>query len=171
MAKKKEIETEFPWERQPSEGIKAYEAFNTYLLMGEDRTYTKVATELKKSTTIIGRWGSQYKWQERVAAYDAHQMELTRKDQAKAIREMRKRHALLATSMLTKVTKKMTKMSEDELTPQDMKAWVDVATKLERLSRGDTSEVIEERDGGQAINPVSIYIPDNGRDGDDDTDE
>lgn len=169
MAEKKTANTtEFPWERQQGEGTKAYEAFNTYLLMGEDRTYSKVANELKKSTTIIGRWGSQYRWRERVAAYDAHQMELTRKDQAKAIRRMRERHAILATSMLTKVTKKMAKMSEDELTPQDMKAWVDVATKLERLSRGDTSEVIEERDGGTAINPVSIYIPDNGRDGDTD---
>lgn len=169
MAEKKTANTtEFPWERQQGEGTKAYEAFNTYLLMGEDRTYSKVANELKKSTTIIGRWGSQYQWRERVAAYDAHQMELTRKDQAKAIRRMRERHATLATSMLTKVTKKMAKMSEDELTPQDMKAWVDVATKLERLSRGDTSEVIEERDGGAAINPVSIYIPDNGRDGDTD---
>ena len=169
MAEKKTPEaTEFPWERQPGEGVKAFEAFNTYMLMGTERSLAKVANELNKSTTLMAKWSSLWKWVERAAAWDIEQENLARKDQIEAIKKMRKRHATLATQMLAKVTKKMSKMSADELTPQDIKAWVETASKLERMSRGDTSEVIEERDGGAAINPVQVYLPDNGRDGDDD---
>lgn len=168
MAEKKEKTTEYPWERQPGEGVKPFEAFNTYMLMGTERSLSKVANELNKSTTLMGRWSGQWRWVERAAAWDVEQEKLARKDQIEAIKKMRKRHAAIATQMLTKVTKKIQKMSEDELTPQDMKAWVETASKLERLSRGDTSEVIEERDGGSAIDPVQIYLPDNGRDGSED---
>lgn len=171
MAKKKTPEaTEYPWERQQGEGVKAFEAFNTYMLMGTERSLTKVANELNKSTAMMARWSSQWNWVKRAAAWDVEQENLARKDQIEAIKKMRKRHATLATQMLAKVTRKLSKMTEDELTPQDMKAWVETASKLERLSRGDTSEVIEERDGGAAFNPVSIYLPDNGRDENQDND-
>ena len=160
--------TGHPWEQQPGEGVKAFEAFNTYMLMGTERSLDKVAYELNKSRGLMAKWSGTWKWVERAAAWDIEQENNARKDQIKEIKEMRKRHAKLATQMLAKVTKRMLKMPEEELTPQDVKAWVETASKLERLSRGDTSEVIEERDGGAAINPVSIYIPDNGRDGSED---
>ena len=165
---KKQPATEFPWLRQPGEGIKPYEAFNTYMLMGTDRSLTKVANELNKSTTLMGKWSSQWKWVERVTAWDVEQERLARLDQMEAIRKMRKRHASLATSMLAKVAERMKNMQPEELSPQDVKAFVDVASKLERISRGDVGEVVEERDGGAAINPVQIYIPDNGRDDNED---
>lgn len=44
-----------------------------------------------------------------------------------------------------------------------MSRMVEVASKLERLARGDVGEVVEERDGGEAVDPVQIYIPDNRR--------
>ena len=163
-----EKKTGHPWEQQPGEGVKAFEAFNTYMLMGTERSLDKVAYELNKSRGLMAKWSGTWKWVDRATAWDIEQENLARKDQIKEIKEMRKRHAKLATQMLAKVTKRMLKMPEAELTPQDVKAWVETASKLERLSRGDTSEVIEERDGGAAINPVSIYIPDNGRDGSED---
>lgn len=161
---KKKNTTEFPWERQPGEGIKPFEAFNCYLLMGTDRSHAKVAADLGKSRQLISKWSSTWNWVERVTAWDIEQERLARKDQIEKIKKMRQRHASLATNMLAKVTKKLSTMDENDLTPQDMKAWVEVATKLERMSRGDSSEIIEERDGGHAIDPVQIYIPDNGRD-------
>lgn len=172
MSKKKEPEkTECPWERQPGEGIKAFEAFNTYMLMGTSRSLSKVAHELGKSSQLMSKWSSLWNWVDRATAWDIEQENLARKDQIEAIKKMRKRHATLATQMLAKVTRKLSQMSEDELTPQDMKAWVETASKLERLSRGDTSEVIEERDGGQAVETVQFYIPDNGRDGEKNEDD
>jgi len=41
---------------------------------------------------------------------------------------------------------------------------VETASKLERISRGDAGEVVEERDGGPATPVVQFYIPDNHRD-------
>ena len=171
MAKPAKEPEMLPWEQQPGESPKAFEAFNKYLLMGTERSLQKVAYELKKSTTMMAKWSSRWKWVERVAAWDIEQERIVRNEQAADIRKMRKRHANLATSMLAKVSKKILKMPEDDLTPQDIKAWVEVASKLERLSRGDSSEIVEERDGGKAIDPVQIYLPDNGRDSDDAEDE
>lgn len=168
MSKKNEIDL-LPWEQQPGETAKMYEAFQAYLFMktdDSDRSLRKVAHDLNKSLTHIGNISKKNNWVERVEAWDSYQLKLAHQDQLKEIKKMRKRHATIATTMLTKVTKKMQQMEAEELTPQDIKAWVDVATKLERLSRGDSSEVIEERDGGQALNPVQVYLPDNGRDGD-----
>lgn len=153
-----------PWEQQPGESPKAFEAFNRYLLMGTERSLQKVAFELDKSTNMMGKWSSRWKWVERVAAWDIEQERQARNEQAEEIRKMRKRHASIATSMLAKVSKRMQQMQAEELTPQDIKAWVEAASKLERLSRGDSSEIVEERDGGKAIDPVQIYLPDNGRD-------
>ena len=164
----------FPWERQPGEGIKPYEAFNCYLLMGDERSFHKVSYELKKSVSLLGRWSSKYNWQERVAAYDEEQLRLARIEQQKEIAKMRKRHAKLANQMLTAATKGLINLMKEldkrdtPLSASDISRLTEVASKLERISRGDSGEVVEERDGGNAPSPVSIYIPDNGRDGDND---
>lgn len=176
--KKKDIDPElFPWDRQPGEGAKAYEAFNKYLLMGEERSYRKVAHELGKSGALISGWCSKYKWVERVAAWDEEQLRLDRKEQQEAIARMRKRHAALATQMLTTATLGLQNLMNEIkskgacLTANDISRLTEVASKLERISRGDSGEVVEERDGGKAPDPVSIYIPDNGRGVDDDESE
>jgi len=60
------------WQRQDSDTKKSYEAFHIYLTMGRKRSLRKVAQQLDKSLTIIGRWSEAHNWQARVAAYDAH---------------------------------------------------------------------------------------------------
>lgn len=158
-----------PWERQENETPKRYQAFCTYRDMGaEERSIRKAAVLLGKSDTLIGRWSSEGKWVERVAAWDDEQerkeREIAQKEQAKAIREMRKKHADLASAMLIKAAKALSKIPDDEIKAGDMTRMVDVASKLERISRGDVGEVVEERDGGQATPAVTFYMPDNGRD-------
>lgn len=161
----------FPWEQQPGETAKKYEAFLNYLQQkteDENRSLRKVAYDLNKSLTYIGTLSSENNWVERAAAWDREQLAIARRKCEAEILKMRERHAKIATSMLTKATKRLASMQAEELTPQDIKNWVDVASKLERISRGDVGEVVEERDGGAAINPVQIYIPDNGRDDNED---
>lgn len=163
-----------PWEPQEidgkKEGTKPYQAFSLYLLQEDERSTAKVAQELGKSKALIQRWSSQWNWVERAAQYDAEQLRRRRVEQEKEIAAMRRRHANLATNMLATAAKALKAKTPEELTPQDIKAWVDVASKLERISRGDSGDVVEERDGGKAINPVQIYIPDNNRDGGDEDD-
>ena len=162
------VNTPQPWERRENESSKAYEAFSIYRDMGTERSLGKVAERLKKSETLMGRWSSNHEWVKRAALWDDEQERLEReraqKEQAKAIRDMRKRHADLATAMLIKAAKALQRIPDDEIKPGDVSRMVDTASKLERLSRGDVGEVIEERDGGKAQPAVTFYMPDNGRD-------
>lgn len=152
-----------PWERQEKESDKAFEAFAIYRDMGPDRSYRKVSEQLGKSETLINRWGSTYTWIERAAAWDNELDKENQKEQRKEIAKMRKRHADLASAMLVKAAKALKSIPDDEIKASDISRMVDVASKLERVSRGDVGEVIEERDGGQAIPAVQIYIPTNNR--------
>jgi prophage DNA circulation protein len=43
--------------------------------MGSQRSVRDVAQKLDKSYTVIGRWSSQHRWQERVRQYDAAVLE------------------------------------------------------------------------------------------------
>ena len=156
-------EIKAPWEMQPTDTPKSWEAFQIYRDMGKKRSLKRVAEQLKKSETIIGRWSGQHNWQERVAAWEDEQDRLIRIELTKGIGNMRKRHADIAGQMLLKAAQALQKIPVDEVKASDISRMVDIASKLERLSRGDTSEVIEQRDGGQAMDPVQIYIPDNNR--------
>lgn len=164
-----------PWERQPDENPKPFEAFCTYRDMGMERSIRAVAAKLGKSETLIARWSTNNHWVERVAAWDDEQerieREIAQKEQAKAIREMRKRHADIANAMLLKAAKALKAIPDDEVRAGDISRMVDVAAKLERISRGDVGEVVEERNGGDATPAVTFYMPDNGRDKHDDEEE
>lgn len=162
------VNTPEPWERREEESTKAYEAFCTYRDMGRERSLSKVAEKLQKSETLMGRWSRTYDWVKRAAKWDDEQdrieREAARKEQEREIREMRKRHADLAKVMLIKSAKALARIPDDEIKPGDISRMVDVASKLERISRGDVGEVVEERDGGKAAPAVTFYMPDNGRD-------
>lgn len=159
MPKKKTSE---PWERLEGESSKAYEAFSAYRDMGSQRSLSKVAEKLGKSETLMGRWSSAYQWRERAAKWDDEQNRMARESQLEEIRKMRKRHAGLAYSMLVKAGRALKTMPEEEIKAADISRMVEIASKLERVSRGDVGEVIESREG-ETLPVVQFYIPDNGR--------
>ena len=152
-----------PWERQPGETARAYEAFAVYRDLGPDRSINKTARALDKNRTTIGEWSAKYDWVKRTEAWDAEQDRIARQSQIDEIKKMRKRHADLATAMLVKATKALRSIPEDEIKAGDVSRMVDIAAKLERISRGDVGEVVEERDGGGTIPVVQFYMPDNHR--------
>lgn len=162
------VNTPQPWDRRESESTKAYEAFSIYRDMGRERSLSKVAEKLQKSETLMGRWSREHGWVDRAAKWDDEndriEREIAQREQAKAIKEMRKRHADLAQAMLIKSARALARIPDDEIKPGDVSRMVDIACKLERISRGDVGEVIEERDGGPATPAVTFYMPDNGRD-------
>lgn len=152
-----------PWERQEGESTKAFEAFCVYRDLGVQRSIAKVVQTLGKSKALMERWSSNHDWVERAAQWDAEQDRAVRQQQLDDIKKMRKRHADLAEAMLIKAGKALLRIPVDEIKAGDLTRMLDIATKVERISRGDVGDVIEERDGGEAINPVQIYIPDNSR--------
>ena len=166
MAKKKKT---LPWERQKGETTNAYEAFCVYRDLGVKRSQVKTCEKLGKNSTTISDWSVKYNWVERAAAYDDDQerkeREMMEKERLNDIKKMRDRHADLAVSMLEKAARAMQAIPDVEVKASDITRMVDVASKLERISRGDVGDVIEERNGGEAIPAVQFYMPDNGRDG------
>lgn len=160
-----------PWERQPEETARAFEAFAIYRDMGPDRSLRKVVQTLDKNLTTIGDWSTKYEWVKRVAAWDAEQDRIARVQQLKEIKAMRNRHAGMAKAMIVKAGRALNRIPEDEIKASDISRMIEVASKLERISRGDVGDVIEERNGGETINPVQIYIPTNNREKKDDFDD
>lgn len=158
-----------PWEQQPDEGDKAFDAFRVYRDMSrEERSVRAVARAVNKSSTQIGRWSSRHSWQKRIAAWNAEQdrreREAAEAQRIKDVLAMRKRHANLAVDMLEKAANALAQIPEDEIKATDISRMVDVASKLERISRGVVGEVVEERQGEPATPAVQFYMPSNNRD-------
>ena len=55
-----------PWDRQPKESPKAFEAFATYRDMAYQRSLAAVGWKLHKSKTLLERWSAAHGWVERV---------------------------------------------------------------------------------------------------------
>lgn len=64
------------WTKQKTDTPKSFEAFCIYRDMGSNRSLRKVTQKLNKSLTLIFRWNDTHNWQERVNAYDEHQLAL-----------------------------------------------------------------------------------------------
>jgi hypothetical protein len=61
-----------PFEQQPKESAKAFEAFATYLNMGAERSLAAVGKKLGKSEGLIERWSAKFDWATRVQAQAAY---------------------------------------------------------------------------------------------------
>ena len=172
MSKKK---GPLPWERQEGETTNAYEAFCVYRDLGTKRSHVKTGEKLGKNTTTISEWSVKFNWVERVEAYDDDQerkeREMLEKERLNDIKKMRERHADLAVEMLEKAARALQAIPDVEGRASDVTRMVDVASKLERISRGDVGEVVEERNGGDTTPAVQIYIPSNNRENKDDFDD
>ena len=146
-----------PWERQPNESSRAFEAFAVYRDMGAERSYAKTSQKLGKNKTTIDQWGRNNQWVSRIAAWDDEQDRLTREALVKGITAMRKNHVDMAEAMLIKATEALERLPVDEMNMADIARAVDVASKLERLSRGEPTERTESRN--DASGGVTIYLP------------
>lgn len=152
-----------PWERQNGETPKQFEAFVVYRDMGEERSLAKVGNALGKSKALMERWSSANNWVERAGAWDNEQDRILRQQQLKDIKKMRERHAKIAEAGLIKAAQALKNMNPEDFKPGDIPKFLEACSKLERISRGDVGDVLEQRDGGESIDAVQIYIPDNGR--------
>lgn len=82
-----------PWERQPDESSEAFAAWLVYRDAEGKRTFKRVADELQKSTTLIYRWGTDYRWADRLRRWENHKDAVARAATLKAIVDFRKRAA------------------------------------------------------------------------------
>lgn len=153
-----------PWERQDGESQHSYESFKVWRDMEGVRSLRGVAEIVGRSYHSVKLLSSKYHWNDRADAYDRDTMLKAQAEEIKEIKAMRKRHAKMACAMIEKSARALTKIPDDEIKANEVARMVEVASRLERISRGDSGDVIEEREG-EPIPTVQFYIPDNGRDG------
>lgn len=144
MGKRKE--NVYPWERIPWETSREYQKFCAYRDMNSSdkpirkRSLQRLAKELGLSLDHLKKLSAKNDWVSRAAAYDEYLDELAREQNEAEIIKMRKNHALLASQMITKAAKRLLTMPEEEITAADLVRLVDVGVKIERLSRGESTE-------------------------------
>lgn len=145
MARKNSPQNTTPelWERQEGESAQAFQGFAAYRDMGADRSLAKVAQKLGKSKALMERWSVRWQWVIRADAWDDEMDRLSRRELEKGITGMRKNHVNIAKAMLVKALQALQRIPVDEMTPKDVSTMVDVAAKLERISRGEATERTE----------------------------
>ena len=157
MAKAKSSQHREIWDRLPGESATQYDRFCRYRDMrytGADgrkldgiqspfrkRNLRGLAEEMGiKRYMTLGDASTKYNWVERCEAYDAEIERQNREQQEQAILKMNKDHADLAAQMVRKAAKRLLTIPEEELSAADIVRLVDVGVKIERLSRGESTE-------------------------------
>lgn len=123
------------------------ETFTTEVMDGtvpyEKRSLRKLAATLGVNLRTIARQSDTWNWVKRCEAYDAYVDRKNREANEAAIKKMYTEHALLAQQMIRKATRRMTTIPDDQISAAELVRMVDVAVKVERLSRGESTEVRE----------------------------
>lgn len=133
------------WERMTGETAKQYEKFCKYRDMKyksptSKRSLRKLAQELGMKHQYLSELSAKFNWVARAEAYDLEIMRQIREQNEAEIMEMKKNHALLASQMIRKAAKRLLTIPEEEITAADIVRLVDVGVKIERLSRGESTE-------------------------------
>lgn len=152
--------SEKPWERQPKESVQAFEAFDLYCKMGADRSLRKVAQELNKSFTLIGRWSGTWSWQKRSRDYDNEIKRQELEEQRKAVKKMQERQIQTAMLLQKKGVQALDKLQIEDLAPKDILRFISEGTKLERETRLDSTTIAagEAGDGGTSSSLADTII-------------
>ena len=139
------------WDRLPGESSKAYHHFCVYRDMAANRSLRQMAgipgcTSVRRQ---LNRWSSRWRWVERCQQYDDYLEYQLRAQQEKERREMSKRHAkiaMLGQNILVKGMEELlakVQSGQHSLAPAELARLMDVSVKVERLARGESTDIHE----------------------------
>lgn len=145
MARKQEpVE---PWERQPGESQKAWEAFLVYRNMPHkeetkgQRSVRKVAEKLVKSSTLISRWCTMWDWVNRAAEYDNELQRMDLREKKDSIRKMNQQQVQIGLSLQKKAIKALAALAIEDMSARNILDYLTQGIEIERRSRMDGIEV------------------------------
>jgi hypothetical protein len=139
LSLKFEPRTVKPWERQPGESGRAFAAFVAYRDTGDSRSYTGVAQTLHKSRTLVARWGTRWRWQNRLSAWERNLEYERQVAHRKAVIEMNERHLTIAQQCQQKILGKLRSIGEQEinnLSVGDLAKLLAISVAVERSALG-----------------------------------
>lgn len=147
-----------PWERQPGESAHKHGQFVTYRDVGRTRTLTEAAQRLTLTYGHVRNLAAQYRWRERVEAYDRH---LDRQYEAMWLQERRKAaetDAKILGAAIGKLAQRLTTLNPAELSAGDFIRLMDVAMRHRRVLFGDPTETIAV--AAEGTNPLAQQFAD-----------
>jgi hypothetical protein len=123
-------------ERLPRESDKAFAAFEAYVLMGSERTFTLAAQRVGKSRQMLCHWAKRNRWRARVQAHDG--LVASAKAQAIALAE-----SISAGEMCER--RKLVRQTEWELAQRCLRRFDEVFRRLESVtpSYADACRLLE----------------------------
>lgn len=144
-------DTILPWERQPKETEKAYEAFLIYKNAGPGRTQIDTARRLKKSYRLIKQWAKEWDWKNRVALYDRDVEQKAKAAAEKEQKAMIARHIKIGIQVQGKALEGLKNLKPEKMGAISVQALLDFGTKLERDSRAVTQQEAANQQDAAAI--------------------
>jgi hypothetical protein len=145
-----------PWERQPKESARKHGQFVTYRDLGRARTLAKAAETLTLAHGHVRNTAAEYRWRERVEAWDRH---LDRLYEATWLEERRKAaesDAKILGAAIGKLAQRLGTLRAEDLSPGDFIRLMDVAMRHRRVLFGDPTETIAVT--GQGGNALAVQI-------------
>ena len=133
------------WERKKGESSKVYQYFCYYRDIGLLRTLKKVSTKFVKSTTIMQRYSSKYKWLERSKAYDDHKDEILRKEQEQEIKRFAKEQVALGTELMDKGQSAIKVLTDDLISPSESTRLISLGNDLKKQGFGIPDRITEQK--------------------------
>ena len=134
-----------PWERQPKETDKSWEAFVKYRDMGAERSHVRLEQVLGKNKNYLAVWSKRNDWVERCAAYDNHVDQLALKEIEREYIRSAKMRAKSAMMTYGRGTERLGRISGKKLSASD-------ALKMQDQGRRHWAE--EAGHGGDVSQPL-----------------
>lgn len=147
------------YDRLEGETAHQYSQFAVYRDMGETRSYRRASEVIGIAYSTIRDIASMNRWVQRAAVYDEYLEGVARKELEYGRVEARKRHIGMATSMLEKAAEALEDVDMAEASMKDIAYMVDIAVRIERLSRGDvgaTKRLEITGEGGGPVTQVNV---------------
>lgn len=145
------------WDRQPGESAKAHARFSTYRdTKPAERSYRLVAESYGVALVTINKQATAHRWQERVAAFDAHEDNLRRIRLRERDEELCRAQMDIARTASAIAIKSVRQIAEtgELLDPVVLPKWVEMIERLRRVALDAPDQIVEitGADGG----PVQV---------------
>ena len=116
-----------PWERQPGESGRAYEAFRLFRDLGPARSLREVPGTAYRT---LARWRTDHRWIARAQAWDAEVHRLDDERRLEEIRQMDDTHQRAARALITAGLRALA--DNPQLTPHQAARFIQLGTGLQR---------------------------------------
>jgi hypothetical protein len=158
-----------PWERQPNEGEEAFEAFDIYAKLNQDRAIVKAAAlvpnksgGLGKDRSLLERWSKMHFWVTRAAAWDRYTARNSNEEIMLGRSAMRRRLITQSTNIQTQVAQRILKMTETEIATMPLgqaSRLLQLAVDIELKARNVTAAELDSGKGDFAPTFIIEFVP------------